>query len=102
MTMSTTKRALGAILGSVALIATLGAVPADADHAQPPGPVHAGSEYGWGRAPGNYTGVRPLDRSHWKVHGNVGNQHGMLTLAGHDRTVVATEQTKGRAVGRWE
>lgn len=101
--MRTTKRALGSILGSVALIATLGAVPADADHAHPPGPTHAGSEYGWGRAPVNYKFVGPLDRSQWKVHGNVGNQHGMLTLlADRGRTVVATEQTKGRAVGRWE
>jgi hypothetical protein len=101
--MSMTKRALGAILGSVALIATLGAVPADADHAHPPGPIHAGSEYGWGRAPVNYKFVGPLDRSQWKTHGNVGNQHGMLTLlAGRGGTVTATEQTKGRAVGRWE
>lgn len=103
--MSTTKRALGAILGSAALVATLAVVPADADHAHPPGPVHAGSTYGWGRAPVNYTFVGPLDRSHWKVsgRGHVGNQHGMLTLlADRNGTVRATEQTRGRAVGRWE
>lgn len=100
--MSTTKRVL-TFLGVTALAATLTAVPADADHAHPPGPVFAGGDYKWGRAPVNYTFVGALDRDQWKVQGDVGNQHGMLTLlAGRRGTVTATEQTKGRAVGRWE
>ena len=105
--MSITKRPrrLVAILGAAALAASLGAGPADADHAHPPGPVHAGSEFGWGRAPVNYKFVGPLDRSHWRTRGpgSVGNQHGMLTLlTDKPGTLTATEITRGRAVGRWE
>ena len=78
---------------------------ADADHAHPPGPIHAGSEFGWGRAPVNYKFVGPLDRSSWRTRGpgSVGNQHGMLTLlTDKPGTLTATEITRGRAVGRWE
>ena len=52
--MSTLTRRLLTTLGSAgaATALTLGLLaatgPADAHHAQPPGPVHAGSEYGWG------------------------------------------------------
>ncbi|GAA4373089.1 hypothetical protein [Nocardioides caricicola] len=98
------KRVLVTLTTAV-LVASLASVPAEADHAHPPGPVHAGSTFGWGRAPVNYKFVGPLDRSRWEVsgRGNVGNQHGMLTLlADRNSTVRATEQTRGRAVGRWE
>ena len=94
-------------LGSALVAATLGATltPAVAHHAQPPGPVHAGSEYGWGRAPVDYRFVGRLDHRQWKVkgHGLVRNQHGMLTLnTTHRGSVSATQVTQGHRVGRWE
>ena len=82
-----------------------GAAPADADHAGVPGPVHAGSTYGWGKAPVDYRFVGPLQHSQWHVKGPgaVRNQHGMLTLNTAKRgTVSATQVTKGHATGRWE
>lgn len=99
------------MLGSAALAVALGVglgsavTPADADHAHPPGPVHAGNTFGWGKAPVDYRYVGPLKRSQWKVKGPglVQNQHGMLTLNTAKRgTVSATQVTKGHAVGRWE
>jgi len=79
--------------------------PADAHHANPPGPTFAGGDYRWGSAPVNYKFVGPLRKSDWRVHGPgvVRNQHGMLTLntANHG-TVSATEITRGHEVGRWE
>ena len=98
---------LGSATAATALTLGLAAAtgPADAHHAQPPGPVHAGSEYGWGKPQANYKFVGPLKKSQWRTHGpgNVRNQHGMLTLntAGHG-TVSAKQVTKGHAVGRWE
>lgn len=111
MTTTNRPRRLVAILGSAALAASLagglGATlsPADAHHAQPPGPVHAGSEFGWGKAPVDYRFVGLLKHSQWRVKGPgvVRNQHGMLTLNTAKRgTVSATQITKGHAVGRWE
>jgi hypothetical protein len=101
-----TRRLLSALApATVALTVALGvttAVPADS---QPPGPVHAGSEYGWGKPPVNYTFVGHLRKGQFRVqgHGQVRNQHGMLTLntAGHG-TVSATQVTRGHRVGRWE
>ncbi len=100
-------RSLVAAAGAVTLAAGLavGSAPAQAHHAQPPGPVHAGSEYGWGKAPVDYRFVGPLKHSQWRVKGRgvVRNQHGMLTLNTARRgTVSATQITKGHAVGRWE
>jgi hypothetical protein len=109
--MSTTHRPrkLLATLGATALVATLGATlaagSADAHHAKPPGPIHAGSEFGWGKAPVDYRFVGPLKHSQWRVKGPgaVRNQHGMLTLNTAGRgTVSATQITKGHEVGRWE
>jgi hypothetical protein len=111
--MSTTNRPrrLLAALGSTALVGTLvaslgaGLPPALAHHAQPPGPVHAGSEFGWGKAPVDYRFVGPLKHSEWHVKGPgaVRNQHGMLTLNTAGRgTVSATQVTRGHEVGRWE
>lgn len=105
--MSTTHRPrkLLAVLGAAALAATLGAGSATANHARPPGPIHAGSEYGWGKAPVDYRFVGPLKPSQWRVKGPgaVRNQHGMLTLNTAKRgTVSATQITKGHEVGRWE
>ena len=110
-TMSSThpvRRTL-ATLGAAALVATLGAGlgagSADAHHAKPPGPIHAGSEFGWGKAPVDYRFVGPLKHSQWRVKGPgaVRNQHGMLTLnTGKRGTVSATQITKGHEVGRWE
>ena len=91
-----------ATLGTAALVATL-AAPASAHPA--PGPVHAGSVYGWGKAPVDYRFVGPLKHSQWHVKGPgaVRNQHGMLTLNTAKRgTVSATQVTKGHDVGRWE
>lgn len=107
MSTSYRSRRLLAALGSVALVATLGSslAPAHAQQAAPPGPVHAGSVFGWGKAPVDYRFVGPLKHSQWHVAGPgaVRNQHGMLTLntASHG-TVSATQITKGHAVGRWE
>ena len=106
MSTSRTRRTLTA-LGSAAIALTLGLTlvgsPAEARPA--PGPVHAGSVYGWGKAPTDYRFVGPLKRSDWRVKGPgaVRNQHGMLTLNTRDRgTVSATQRTRGHSVGRWE
>ena len=110
MTTTNRPRRLVAILGSVALAASLAVAlgsatsTAQAQYAAP-GPVHAGSEYGWGKAPVDYRFVGPLKHSQWRVKGPgaVRNQHGMLTLNTAKRgTVSATQITKGHAVGRWE
>lgn len=109
--MSTLTRRLLTTLGSTgaATALTLGLVaatgPADAHHAQPPGPVHAGSEYGWGHPQTDYRFVGRLPKSQWHTRGpgNVRNQHGMLTLntATHG-TLTAKQVTSGHEVGRWE
>ncbi|NYD40340.1 family 16 glycosylhydrolase [Nocardioides panaciterrulae] len=103
-------RRLLTTLGSVTAAAALALgvstmTPADAHHAQPPGPVHAGSEYGWGKPQANYKFVGHLPRSQWRVKGPgaVRNQHGMLTLNTADHgTVSARQVTGGHEVGRWE
>jgi len=94
-------------LGSAAVALTLGLTligsPSDARPA--PGPVHAGSVYGWGKAPIDYRFVGPLKHSQWRVKGPgaVRNQHGMLTLNTRSHgTVSATQRTAGHSVGRWE
>lgn len=112
MTSSTRpRRRLLTVLGSATVAAALAlgvgtlTSSADAHHAQPPGPVHAGSEYGWGKAPVDYRFVGHLSKSEWRVHGPgvVRNQHGMLTLNTADHgTVSATQVTRGHEVGRWE
>jgi hypothetical protein len=107
-TMSTSPRhKILSVLASATLVAGLAAAagPATADHANPPGPIHAGNTYGWGKAPVDYRFVGPLKHSQWRVKGPgaVRNQHGMLTLNTAKRgTVSATQITKGHAVGRWE
>lgn len=92
-----------ATLGTAVLALTL-AAPAQATY-EAPGPVHAGSRYGWGKAPVDYRFVGPLKHSQWHVKGPgaVRNQHGMLTLNTAKRgTVSATQVTRGHEVGRWE
>jgi hypothetical protein len=104
-----TRRLLSAAASAtVALTVALGlttAVPADAHHAQPPGPVNAGNTYKWGAMATRYEWEGSFDRKDWRVSGRglVREQHGMLTLNTARRgTVSATERTSGHAVGRWE
>jgi len=104
-----TRRLLSAIApATVALTVALGlttAVPADAHHAQPPGPVNAGNTYKWGDMATRYEWEGGFDRQDWRVSGRglVREQHGMLTLNTAGRgSVSATERTRGHAVGRWE
>jgi len=101
-------RRLLSVLGSsaAATALTLGLVAATGPAgAQPPGPVHAGSVYGWGKPQTNYTFVGRLPRHQWQTRGpgTVRNQHGMLTLntANHG-TLSAKQVTRGHDVGRWE
>jgi hypothetical protein len=106
--MSTTYRPLRlvAILAAAAVGLGLSSVPSEADHAHPPGRVHAGTEFKWGRAAVDYSFEHgPLSRKRWQTHGrgSVGNQVGMLTLlTDGPGTLTATERTRGRTVGRWE
>lgn len=102
------RRAMTA--GAATLLAlSLGATPpAGADHTNgPPGPVHAGSTYGWyydGGLVYDETFVGPL-APRWRVEGRgvVQNQNGMLTLNTAGRgTVSATLERPGQAYGRWE
>jgi hypothetical protein len=112
MHMSTTsrlRRLLSALAPTtVAVTVALGlttAVPAVAQQAEPPGPVNAGNTYKWGPIARGYAWEGSFDRQNWRVrgHGQVREQHGMLTLnTGSRGSVSATERVRGNAVGRWE
>ena len=97
---------LPVLVATAGLTASSLAAPTYADHAKPPGPVHAGNTFGWYSAgrPIDYTFVGPKAK-YWKVAGPgiVRNQHGMLTLNTAKRgTVSATLDRKGHRTGRWE
>lgn len=99
------RRALAASL--VALLAvSLTSTVATADHAGPPGPIHAGNTFGWyqyGVQRHEFVGRLP---GFWKRKpgsGNVRIQHGMLTLnTGTKGDTSATLALKGHETGRWE
>lgn len=93
---------LALVLGSLALPA------ATAHHAGPaPGPVHAGSTFGWGHRGATvyreeFIGHLP---KRWKKsgRGQVRDQHGMLTLnTRRHGSVSATRHGGASATGRWE
>jgi len=68
-------------------------------------PTNAGKVFRWGLEDWEEEAERAnLDNTWRSNHPSlVGNQHGMLTLlAGRHGVVSATEQARGRAVGRWE
>lgn len=103
--------ALGGSLGSP--------VPALADHAVPPGPVHAGKDFGWWHGDGirwreEFEPAPPLTwrdvprepaGDQWEVRGRgvVQHQYGMLTLSTTRRgSVSATLGRPAVTTGRWE
>ena len=94
---------LTALGGALSLILTLAPV-AQANHAQPPGPINAANTYGWGKYAWQDRFVGPV-ADHWRIRGKglVRNQHGMLTLNTARRGTVSATLTKpGHRVGRWE
>jgi hypothetical protein len=93
-----------AALAAGALALTLAAATSGTGHAVP-GPIHAGNTFGWYR--NNLiryefvNGNGPWWRKHG--HGQVANQHGMLTLnATRHGSLSATLARHGHAYGRWE
>lgn len=95
---------LGTVLAGLALLAPLAAPPAHADHADPPGPVHAGSSYGWYPAAARWEFIGPLGRE-WRRRGEgqVHNVNGMLTLISTRRGTLSAElKGHAHATGRWE
>lgn len=104
----------------VTLLATLTpTAPAVADHAVPPGPVHAGKEFGWWHRDGlvwreEFEPAAPLTwrevpaepaGEQWQVRGRgvVQHQFGMLTLnTTRRRSVSATLDRPAATEGRWE
>lgn len=97
-------RRLTALGGAAALVLAL--APASvAEHARPPGPVNAQTTYDWGKPQWQDDFVGPR-KEIWQVrarHGNVRNQHGMLTLnTGTSGSVSATLKGSGHETGRWE
>jgi hypothetical protein len=93
------------VLGTAAALALTVAAPAsNADHAHPPGPVNAQTTYDWGKPIWQDDFVGPR-KDLWRVagHGNVRNQHGMLTLnTAKKGNTVATLKGTGHRNGRWE
>lgn len=79
---------------------------ATADHAKPPGPIHAGNTFGWyqfGVQRHEFVGRLPGFWHRKPGHGNVRIQHGMLTLnTGQRGDTSATLGLKGKQTGRWE
>jgi hypothetical protein len=109
MTLRQTARRLTVLGGAAALALTLLSTaspePALADHAgQAPGPVNAQTTFNWGKPQWQDDFVGRTKRF-WRTsgHGNVQNQHGMLTLntATSGRT-SATLDRAGHTTGRWE
>lgn len=102
------------------LLAPLGSPwPALADHAVPPGPVHAGKEFGWWHRDGlvwreEFEPAAPLTwhevpvepaGEQWLVRGRgvVQHQYGMLTLNTTRRaSLSATLDRPAASQGRWE
>ena len=96
----------GLVATGAAAALTVGLVPAsEAHHANPPGPVNAQTTFDWGKPIWQDDFVGPL-KSVWRdksPHGNVRNQHGMLTLnTGKRGSVSATLKGAGHETGRWE
>jgi hypothetical protein len=94
------------VAGGTAAALALGIAPASqAHHADPPGPVNAQTTYDWGRPIWQDDFVGGL-KDIWRTrspHGNVRNQHGMLTLnTGKRGSVSATLKGTGHETGRWE
>lgn len=99
---STSRRRAAVLALCVALLLPVG--PSWADHANPPGPTHAGNTFGWYPAATRHEFVGPLS-SAWKKRGrgSVSNVNGMLTLKTMRRgSLSATLTTPGHATGRWE
>ena len=97
------RHRLTALSGAAALVLTL-APATHADHARPPGLVNAQTTFGWGKPLWQDDFVGPRKRI-WRVegHGNVRNQHGMLTLnTSTSGSTSATLKGAGRSTGRWE
>lgn len=111
---------LAATLSTTLLVTLLvPAVPAGAHHADPPGPIHAGNEFGWWHRRGlewreEFEPAPPLTwrdvpqepaGPQWVKRGRgvVQHQHGMLTLNTRRRgSVSATLDRPGATAGRWE
>ena len=110
------RRALAA--GTAALMAvSLGSLGGAAAHASPPdamvgtsgraapGPIHAGNTFGWYRNHLIRYEFVNGNGPYWRKsgHGQVANQHGMLTLNTATHGSVSAQMTiPGRAYGRWE
>lgn len=92
----------------LALVLCLGLVlplgPSWAQHADPPGPVHAGNTFGWYPVHTRHEFVGALG-SAWRKRGkgDVRNKNGMLTItSARTGSVSATLSTAGHDRGRWE
>lgn len=112
-------RRVALVLAAVLLAPAAAPTPAFADHADPPGPVHAGQEWGWWHQSGlvyreEFEPARPLTwrdvpeepaGEQWVARGRgvVQHQFGMLTLNSTRRgSLSATLDRPAATVGRWE
>lgn len=111
--------ALAAALLLSLLAPALSAGSAEAHHADPPGPIHAGNEFGWWHHRGlewreEFEPAAPLTwrdvpaepvGEQWVVRGRgvVQHQYGMLTLNSRRRgSITATLDRPPATEGRWE
>jgi len=96
----TTARAAALILSLGLLVPFM---PASAQYAAIPGPIHAGNTFGWYPAAARYEFVGGLGND-WQKRGVgvVRTKNGMLTIGAHGRSVSATLQAPGHDTGRWE
>jgi beta-glucanase (GH16 family) len=94
-------RRIAVLLMCAALLLPVG--PSWANHADPPGPTHAGNTFGWYPTAWRDEFVGPL-KSVWHKRGSgvVKTKNGMLTLRGRGGTVSATLDMAGHDTGRWE
>ncbi len=109
MTSPRPVRLLLPLLALLLCVPAVAAAPASADHTgESPGPVNAGTTYGWWAQ----DGVRWMEHweeavleDRWRVRGRgvVQPQHGMLTLdTTRHGSLGATLLRKPRTTGRWE
>lgn len=97
-----TPRRVALLLLCLGLLLPVG--PSWANHANPPGPIHAGNTFGWYPTLWRDEFVGPL-RSVWHSRGKgvVHTKNGMLTLTtGRQGSLSTTLAMAGHATGRWE
>jgi hypothetical protein len=102
MLSNSSTRRVAALLVCLGLLLPLG--PSWANHANPPGPIHAGNTFGWYPTMWRDEFVGPL-KSVWHKggKGDVRTKNGMLTLTSASRgTLTATLGMRGHDRGRWE